>query len=489
MNKRMLVERDRHQTRIALLEDERVAEIFLEDRGESSVVGGIYKGRVSRVLPGMQAAFVSVGLERDAFLYVADADPGGWRESNGANGGEAASEPSIDEILAPGQELLVQVRKEPRSRKGARVTAQIALPGRFVVLLPGSQHLGVSRRIEDDAERERLRGLLESIRPDDAGMIARTEAEGLGVEDMAADLEALKVAWAEVSARAADTRAPAPVHRDGEMLERVVRDIFREDVDEVRVDDAEVRDEIVEWLSKSHPERIERVKLDGEGRLFERFEIDKQIVAALNSRVWLRSGGYLVIHPTEALVAIDVNTGRFVGRNNLEDTIFHTNLEAVSEIVRQIRLRDLGGILVVDFIDMNEQAHRDEVLAALQKELAKDRSRTRVSGFSEFGLVEMTRKRSRSNLRSQLTEVCDCCSGSGRVRTVRAVCLDLRRVALRRLRYRQGGLALAVHPDVALALEHEQRAVLAEIEESCAGAVVLRPEADRRREHFDVVEL
>ncbi|MDX1383324.1 MAG: Rne/Rng family ribonuclease [Thermoanaerobaculia bacterium] len=502
MKKRMLVEQDPHQTRIAILEDDRVAEILVENRRRKSLVGAIFKGRVTRVLPGMQAAFVHVGLERDAFLYVADAQPGDSDATLAAAVGEAPeAEPegpgegaSIEDLVVQGEEILVQVRKDPLSHKGARVTTQIALPSRYLVLLPGSSHLGISRRIEDEVERARLRELLVELKPEGAGLIVRTEAEGCSRSDLEPDLEALLEEWHSISVRAEEETAPVSLHRDLELGLRAVRDVFGEDFAEVRVDAAEVRDAVVGFLDASGSGLSDRVLLDeGPGRLFQRFGVDREIEASLESRVWLRSGGYLVIHPTEALVAIDVNTGRFVGGASLEETVLRTNLEAVEEVVRQIRLRDLGGILVIDFIDMEDQTHRDRVFAALERELEKDRARTRVLNISEFGLVELTRKRSRTNLRSLLTEPCPICSGSGRVRRTSSVCLDLRRAVLQHLdRPAAGGgtrLMLRVHPEVAAALADGEKAVLDEIEALCGDRVVLRSDPGLRREHFDVVEL
>ncbi|MEE2778557.1 MAG: Rne/Rng family ribonuclease [Acidobacteriota bacterium] len=503
----MLVEQDPFQTRIAVLEDDRVAEILVENRRARSLVGGIFKGRVTRVLPGMQAAFVYIGLDRDAFLYVRDAMSGDAdatleaatgeepRTDGGTrDAGEGDPAPSIEDLVQQGEEILIQVRKEPLAHKGARVTTQIALPSRFMVLLPGSTHVGVSRRIEAGAEKSRLRALAEELKPTGAGLIVRTEAFGCEREDLAHDVESLLGVWEGLAQQAKEAPAPSQLHHDLDLELRAVRDLVADDFGEVVVGSEALRQTLASFLEENREDLASRVRYDSAGRLFHRFGVDKEIEASLQSRVWLRSGGYLVVHPTEALVAIDVNTGRFVGKSSLEDTILKTNLEAVREVVRQIRLRDLGGIIVIDFIDMEQQVNRDQVFAALEGELAKDRSRTRVLNISEFGLVELTRKRSRSNLRSLLTEPCSICTGSGRVRRPSSVCLDLRRAVVNRLgdNGRPAGalrLMLRVHPDVAAALEEGDRAVLNEIERLCGDEVVVQGDAALRREHFDVVEL
>ncbi|HVR30139.1 MAG TPA: Rne/Rng family ribonuclease [Thermoanaerobaculia bacterium] len=506
MKKTMLIERDPHQTRIAVLEDDRLAEVALERHLQRGLVGNLYKGRVTRVLPGMQAAFVDLGLERDAFLYVSDALVDdemvfdGRTERDAAEaiaGGDSLEEeatearPSIVDLLKAGQEIVVQVRKDAIAGKGARVSAHVTLPSRYLVLLPGSVHLGISRRIQEEVERDRLRQLLVDLRPPSAGLIARTEAAGSTREELEADVRFLTSLWSSIERRAAAARAPSLLHGDLGLALRVVRDVFGGDFDLLWVDGEELYEEVVEFLAPGQPELVARVQLDErESGLFERFGVDKELAAALDSKVWLRSGGYLVINPTEALVAIDVNTGKYVGRDSLEETIFRTNLEAVREIVRQIRIRDLGGIVVLDLIDMELEAHRTAVFSALEAELEKDRARTRVLNISEFGLVELTRKRSRSDLLSQLAQSCPYCHGSGRVKSTATVCLELRREVLKhRRRWPRGGLLLRAHPDVVEALEGEERGVLEDMESRIGGKVLLRGDPQLHHEQFDVLEL
>jgi ribonuclease G len=515
MTQKMLIESDPHQTRIAVLEDDRLTEIFVERRRHRGLVGNVYKGRVTRVLPGMQAAFVDVGLERDAFLYVSDVaadveameeielgEAGGDEPANGGaespahpastgNGASAAAPPSISDLLKPGQEIIVQVVKDPLPSKGARISTHVTLPGRYLVLLPTVRHFGVSRRIDDDAERERLLGLLNQLPLAGGGLIVRTVGGGRGPEELGSDLAYLSKLWEKVRQRAGKVSAPFLLHQDLDLSLRVVRDLLRQEFSVLWVDGEETYERIVEFLDQVQPSLVAKVKLFRQGAtLFEQFGIEDQIEAALKSKVWLKSGGYIVINPTEALVAIDVNTGRFVGQRNLEDTVMQTNLEAVQEIVRQIRLRDLGGIIVIDLIDMVEQVHREQVFATLESEIKKDRAKIKLLNISEFGLVEITRKRSRANLERLLTQPCPYCAGRGRIKSVATICLNLRKELLRlRGHMGHGELLLRVHPEIARALQQEERAILEELERSLEVKVLLQSDPELHHERFDVVEV
>jgi ribonuclease G len=502
MTRKMLVASDPHETRIAVLENDRLTEIFVERHRHRGLVGNVYKGRVTRVLPGMQAAFVDIGLDRDAFLYVSDAggpgNPAGGPEPAGETAEPPEPPPSIDQLLKQGQELIVQVVKDPLANKGARITTHVTLPGRYLVLLPTVQHTGISRRIEDEAERERLLELIEQIRPEGGGLIVRTVGEGKGREEFEADREFLGELWQRIRARASKAAAPLLIHREHDLALRMVRDLFSRDFAILWVDGEETYERIVEFLDQVQPKLVQRVKLyqgalgelEAEAPLFERFGIEGQIEAALKSKVWLKSGGYIVINQTEALVAIDVNTGRFVGKTNLEETVLETNLEAVEEIVRQIRLRDLGGIIVLDLIDMIEEEHKTQVFEALERELGKDRQKTKLLSISEFGLVEMTRKRSRMNLERLLTQPCPYCSGSGRVKGVETICLNLRRELLKSREPGVGGeLLLRVHPDIARALQREERVVLEELERTLGVEILLQGDPSFHHERFDVDEV
>ena len=503
---KMLIESDAHQTRVAILEQDRLAELFIERHQQLGVVGNIYKGRVSRVLPGMQAAFVDIGLERDAFLYISEVSdpmanfepvedgPSALEEDEDAL--EEASEqetprPSIGQLLKSGQEIVVQVLKDAMPNKGARVSTQITLPGRSLVLLPGVDHLGVSRRIEDEAERARLRALLEELQPANAGLIVRTAGEAGEKEDFATDLEYLLRLWRRLKQRSEVVSAPTMLHRDLDLGLRILRDYLSSEYSVIWVDGEDTYEKIVSFVDQVQPSLLNRVKLyQQDDALFDRFDIDVEIEAALKTKAWLKSGGHIVIHPTEALVAIDVNTGRYVGRHNLEDTVLTTNLEAVQEVVRQIRLRNLGGIIVIDLIDMAEQEHRDQVSAALEAEMSKDRAKHKILNISEFGLVEITRKRSRPSLERVLTQPCPYCHGSRRIKSLATICLDLRRQLLRqRDRFGDREILLRVHPDVAQALQTHQQSILVELERVLRSDILLQSDANLHHERFDILEV
>ncbi len=494
--RRFFVESDRHQTRVAVLEEGRLTEIHLERRKNRSVVGNVFKGRVSRILPGMQAAFVDIGLARDAFLFagdvreaiaaiddLSDADPQ-TKEF------PPVSVPPIEEVLTPGQELVVQVVKAPLPNKGARITTEITLPGRYLVFVPTVTSNGISRRLQDADERERLRVVLDELGADDGGLIVRTAGDGKQREDFQEDLAVLRVKWNEILQRSQTVRAPSLLHGEEGLALRFVRDRFTAEIEEVLVDGTEAYDEIVSFTRGLAPKLVERVRLwNEEGTLFEELGIEREIDAALRSKVWLRSGGYIVINPTEALVAIDVNTGRFVGGKDLESTVMQTNLEAVEEIVRQIRLRDLSGIIVVDLIDMTEPENRETVFAALEIELKKDRAKHQVLSLSEFGLVEITRKRSRENLSRLLTRPCPTCEGSGRIRSLSTICLRLRREILARAnRLGDRRLVVCVHSEVLRSLESEQHDILDELREALGEQLVLEADGTLHHEEYHIAE-
>jgi len=513
MHKKMLIESDPHETRIAILEQDRLAEIFIERHQDLGVVGNVYLGRVNRVLPGMQAAFVDIGLERDAFLYVDEvtdplatldalgdgsevAEPGGEVDSAElfaapAERTPALAERTIDQLLRPGQEVMVQVLKDALPNKGARVSTQITLPGRSLVLLPDVGHLGVSRRIEDEEQRERLRSVLEELRPADAGLIVRTAGAEADREEFEADLAYLRRLWQRVRARSEALSAPVLLHRDLDLALRVVRDYLSEDFSVIWVDAEDAYERIVEFVDQVKPSLLDRIKLfQQDSTLFERFAVEAEIEAALRTKVWLKSGGYIVIQPTEALVAIDVNTGRYVGRHNLEDTVLTTNLEAVEEIVRQVRLRNLGGILVIDLIDMMDPENRQQVFDALAAEMTKDRAKHKILEISEFGLVEITRKRSRPSLERLLTQPCPYCRSVGRVKSLSTICLDLRRQVLQQangLRNRE--LLLRVHPDVAEALQRQDQPILRDLEHLLQAEILVKSDPGLHHERFDVLEV
>lgn len=496
VTQRLLIEGDPHQTRVALLEDDRLTEVHLERRKNRGVVGNVYKGRVSRILPGMQAAFVDIGLVRDGFLYVGDV-----RDAISDQDELADADPQtvefppaefkpIEKLLSEGQELIVQVVKAPLPNKGARLTTEITLPGRYAVFVPTVSNFGISRRISDPEERERLREILEGIGSPDGGLIVRTAGEGKEREHFVSDLEYLRGCWQEIQTAMGANAAPALLHEDLDLVLRAVRDRFTDDFSELLVDGTEAYERIVAFAGKVAPWLEERTRLfEDEGSLFTQLGIEREINAALKSKVWLKSGGYIVINPTEALVAIDVNTGRFVGRKSLESTVLQTNLEAVVEIVRQIRLRDLSGIIVVDLIDMAEAQSRETVFAALKKELRKDRAKHQVLSLSDFGLVEITRKRSRENLSRILTRPCPECGGSGRILSLTTICLKLRRELLARgSRLGDRKLIVQVHPEVQWILETDHEDILDELRDALGDQLAIETDEGLHHEQYNIVE-
>lgn len=402
----MLISHDNNETRVALLEDGELAELYIE-RPKRSVVGNVYLGKVKDVLPGMQAAFVDIGLEKNAFLHV--------DEVLHPEGMEDLPRRDISSLLKAGQEILVQVLKDPMGTKGARVTTEITLPGRYVVLMPFSEFVGVSRKLSD-SERDRLHGVIESHVPPGSGAIVRTVGRGVTEREILADLEFLSRLWNRVSRQAAEALAPEVVYTEMDLALRLVRDVFSQEFEKMLVNDKATYTKVVSFLKKTSPALVKRVSLYRERRpLFDEYRLQPVIDSALRRVVELPSGGQIVIDRTEALTVIDVNTARYVGRKNLEDTIVRTNLEAADEVVRQLRLRDIGGIIVIDFIDMSGPLHRAEVMHRLENALESDRTKTRVTEISRLGLVEMTRKNVTDGLFGVLTEPCPCCKGEGHV--------------------------------------------------------------------------
>lgn len=474
-----------YETRVAIKESGTLVELMVERASQASLVGSVYKGRISKVLPGMQAAFVDVGLDRDAFLYVDDVTES--LEEEGLDADEVPPATPIQDLLREGQELLVQITREFGTSKGPRATSHITIPGRYLVLLPGSSHIGVSRRITDLEERERLRVLLADIAPE-GGVIVRTAGEGRQHGDFVADLAVLQSQWRHIQQRDKQVRAPSLVHRDLDLVLRAARDLLWSGLMEFWVDDPDAYQRVVELLDRVQPEMTRKVKLYRRRLdLFEAFGIDAELEQALQPKVWLRSGGSLVINQTEALVAIDVNTGRYAGGNDLEETVFHTNLEAVSEVVRQLRLRNLGGIVVVDFIDMEVEEHQTALLEALHRELARDRARSLVGPVGPFGLVQLTRKRTERSLERALTCACPVCQGLGRIKSPETVVLDIRRAILSLSTQADlGEVVVRAHPDVAQLLMGELHGVLDELVQRYGISVRVLEAPDLHPTRFDL---
>jgi ribonuclease G len=548
MTKEMIVSSSAHETRVAILEEDQVAEIFIERERSRGVVGNLYKGRVSKVLPGMQSAFVDLGLERDGFLYVTDVvpafeeldrfetdedaaggsavgadgpsggtrptgrpgpagasgsgDSGPGRGDGGRRGGrdrdrDKGPEPKIEELLKEGQEIIVQVAKEPLGTKGARLTSHATMPGRFLVFMPTVDHVGVSRKIDSREERSRLRGIVREFREQHGftgGVIIRTAAAGRAREDIVADLSYFHRVWTEIRQKSETSRAPAVVYREQSLVAKLLRDLLTEDFTAIRIDNEAEYRRIVELVERIMPALASKVKLyDKEYPIFEEYGVQAEIDRALRSKVWLKSGGSIVINQTEALVAIDVNTGRYVGKKTagrLEDTILKTNLEAVKEIIRQIRLRDLGGIIVLDFIDMEEKKNRQKVFQTVEQELRKDRAPSKALQVSDFGLVIITRKRVKQSLERVLTEPCPYCAGSSVIKSSSTICYEI----LSEVKKISGdlngqSLVLRVNPDIARALREEERAVFKDLKQSLGRDIALRPDAQLHHEQFDLMAI
>ncbi len=516
MNKEMIVSSNGHETMVAILEDDLVAEIFVERERHRGVVGNVYKGRVSKVLPGMQSSFIDLGLERDGFLYVADVidtlvefdklagdddDEGGGNGSgNGSKGRperdrQDRPQQKIEELLKEGQEIVVQVVKEPLGTKGARLTSHVTMPGRFLVFMPTVDHIGVSRKIESREERGRLRGIVREFREAHGftgGVIIRTAASGRPKEDILGDLDAFHKIWTEMRQRNESSRAPAVLFQEQSIVARLLRDLLTEDFQAIRIDNAQEYQRVLELIERIMPSLAPKVKLYSKPYpIFDEYGVQAEIDKALKSKVYLKSGGSIVINQTEALVAIDVNTGRFVGKKTsgrLEDTIVKTNLEAVKEIVRQIRLRDLGGIIVLDLIDMEDKKNRQKVYQAVEQELRKDRSPSKALQVSDFGLVIITRKRVKQSLERVLTEPCPYCAGTGVIKSSSTICYEILN-EVKKVGPDINGhrLLLRVNPDIARALEEEENGVLKDLRQSIGKDVTVRADVQLHHEQFDVM--
>jgi ribonuclease G len=549
MNKEMIISSNGHETRVAILEDDQLAELFVEREQNRGVVGNVYKGRVSKVLPGMQSSFVDIGLERDGFLYVSDVianldeyekddedDDGakgarGAHGANGANGAEGAAaangvagegssapperrgrdrrerrdrddekrapEPKIEELLKEGQDVIVQVAKEPLGTKGARLTCHVTLPGRFLVFMPTVDHIGISRKIDSRDERSRLRGIVKEFREQHSfsgGVIIRTAASGRSKEDILADLNYFYKIWVDMRQRSEQRRSPVTVYQEPSLVAKLLRDLLTDDYTAIRIDNPVEHQRALEFIGRIMPDLGKSVKrYDKDFPIFEEYGVQAELDKALRSKVWLKSGGSIVINQTEALVAIDVNTGRYVGKKTagrLEDTIIKTNLEAAKEIVRQIRLRDLGGIIVCDFIDMEEKKNRQKVFQAVEQELRKDRAPSKALQVSDFGLVIVTRKRVKQSLERVLTEPCPYCSGAGTIKSSATVCYEILSEVKKVGSDLDGpGVLLRVNPDIARALQEEERGVLKDLKNMLQRDVIVKPDVHLHHEQFDVMSI
>lgn len=483
MTVEILINVTAREARAAVVADGVLQEVLVERASRRGLLGNIYRGRVSRVLPGMQAAFVDVGLERTAFLHVSDIGP--------RMAGSRDAMPDIRELLHEGDDVLVQVLKDPLGTKGARLTTFIAVPSRYLVLLPSGTGIGISARITDEAERERLKGIMGEL-ADPAqprGCIIRTAAEGASPEALQADMRFLLRLWEMIRTRAAGQKPGSLVHEDLPLAVRVVRDIVTSGVERVLVDCAQSYARLCGFAESFMPELVPLIAHHAEPRpIMDLYGVEDEIQRALRRHVPLRSGGYVVIDQTEAMTTVDVNTGAYVGHRNLEETIFRTNLEAASTIARQLRLRNLGGIIIIDFIDMQDESHRQQVLEALRSAMASDHARPQIAQVSPLGLVEMTRKRTRESLEQIMCRRCPTCDGRGRVKTPETICYEIFREILRQHRqFSFQEIIVLAHQDVIDLLLDEESASVAELEELMRKPVRLQTEANYAPDQFDVV--
>ncbi|MFK8051619.1 MAG: ribonuclease G [Woeseiaceae bacterium] len=495
MREELLINITPNEQRAAVVENGVVHELFVERAARRGIVGNIYKGRVSRVLPGMQAAFIDIGLERTAFLHASDISkptPDTSADTE-ATGIMQKPMPSINDLVAEGGEILVQVLKDPLGTKGARLTCFITLPSRYLVMMPGSATLGVSARIDDEDERLRLRGLLEDIVPEGSknGYIVRTAAEGASYDALRADMMFLDRLWEGIGQQAGNTTAGKIVHEDLPLALRILRDRVQQDIERIRVDSERQFERMRQFSASFLPELTEKIELySGRRPIFDLYGVEEDITRALQRKVPLKSGGYLIFDQTEAMTTVDVNTGAFVGSSNLEDTLYRTNLEATVAIARQLRLRNLGGIIILDLIDMVEPAHREKVLEALQRALVNDHAKYQVMPVSPLGLIEMTRKRTRESLEHILCEACPTCDGRGFVKTAQTVCYEIFREILRQHRqFSFDELMILAHQDVIELMLDEESGALAELSEFTEKTVRLQTESLYAPDQYDVVLL
>jgi ribonuclease G len=483
VSEEVLVNITPQETRVAVIQAGAVQELLIERAANRGLVGNIYMGRVARVLPGMQSAFVEVGLERAAFLHVADI----WEQRK--PNGEAAK--PIERILAEGQPVLVQVVKDPIGTKGARLSTQISIAGRMLVYLPQDPHIGISQKIEDESGRQALREKLKALLPaeEKGGFIIRTLAEGAADDELRTDVEYLRHLWTDIRERSLGAEPPKLLYQDLSLAQRVLRDMVTEDTSAVKVDSRENFQKLAAFAETYTPKVGGKLEhYTGERPLFELYNVEPEIEKALSRRVDLKSGGTLFIDQTEALTTIDVNTGGFVGSRNFDDTVFKTNLEAAQAIARQLRLRNLGGIIITDFIDMQSEEHRGAVLAELKKALSRDRTRMTVNGFTQLGLVEMTRKRTRESLAHVLCEPCPTCGGRGEVKTARTVCYEILREILREARaFDAREFRVLGAQGVIDLLQEEESGSIAMLSDFIGKPISLQVESGYMQEQYDIV--
>jgi ribonuclease G len=503
MKQEIFINSSPQESRIAIIEDGLLAEFLIERKEEMGIAGNIYKGKVSRVLPGMQAAFVDIGMEKAAFLHASDfSSVPEDMQLIGAPGEDVEIEAPppkrvshrrlpLEKQLSRDEAILVQVAKDPLGTKGARVTSHISLPGRYMVFMPGTKHIGISRRIESEEERKRLKEIAGSVLTGDGGFILRTASEGRSKREIQRDLGFLTRLWRRLQKRAEGAAAPSLIHQDLDLIARSIRDFFTPDTEQLVIDSSKDYRRVMDFVGQFMPRLKSKIVLySGAEPLFERHGIEEKIERALDRRVWLRSGGYIIIERTEALTAIDVNTGRFVGKRNQEETIVKTNLEAAQEVVRQLRLRNVGGIIIIDFIDMEKESDRKKVYDALRDALKKDKARTNILKISELGLVEMTRQRTRESLENQLLSPCPHCDGRGRIKSSVTVAYDLLRAIKKQQANLENGknILVRLHPDVANFLYDEKNNSLENLEREINRRIIIKVSQELRHDQYEIAE-
>ncbi len=505
MTSELIINVTREESRVALLEGGQVVELYIERKKDTSLVGNVYKGRVLKILPGMQSSFIDIGLEKAAFLYVSDIMPNDedyyapFIESksdevpsvdNPPIATEAPKPLPIEELIQEGQEILVQVAKDPMGTKGARVTSYVTLPGRYCVLMPNVEHVGISRRIENEQTREQLKSIANEMKPKGFGIIMRTASEDASAEEIRRDLEFLLLVWENIQRKKDKVSAPVLLYSDLDLVFRSIRDFMSHEVERLVIDSPDEFERLSEFVKNYFERLLERIELyEGREPIFDAFAIEHDVSRALERKVWLKSGGYIIIDQTEAMTVIDVNTGKFVGKENLEDTILKTNLEAVKETAYQIRLRNLGGIIIMDFIDMEKMENREKVCNALVEAMKKDRAKSTIYNISELGIIQMTRKRVRESLGRVLCGQCPYCEGKGFVKSARTVAYEIFR-KLRKMNLPSGKMAvITANSAVAELLSDEERYGIEEIENTFGIKLIVKEDFRLHQEHYEIIVL
>ncbi len=493
MSKEIVFNCTEYETRIAIMENRALSNFYVERLDQRSITGNIYKGKVVRIVPGISAAFIDIGLDRTAFLYLPDNDQllyqkAAYPKNSGISLSEAEIQPVL-ENLKQDQDIIVQVSKEPLGTKGAQVTANISLPGRNIVLMPKSTHIGISKKITDTHERERLSIIIEKLSSKKYGFIARTASEGKPEDDLQVDFDYLCNLWQTIAEKGKRTSAPCILYRDLDITLRAIRDLYTQDVEKIIIDSEEEYSKAVDFMGSFMPHTKNAVSLYQDSvPIFDHLGISLDINRMLQKKVWLKSGGYIIIEETEALCAIDVNTGKYLGKKNIEDTVLKTNLEAVKEIAYQLRTRNIGGIIIIDFIDMAMESSRGRVFDALTEEMEKDRSKTKIQRISEIGLIEMTRQKRRKSLSDTMCEACPSCSGTGRVKSKMSVCYDILRKLEKDFLYSSvDTISVAVHPEVEKILIKDKNDYLKKLENRLGKKIAVKGDRNIEQEKFEII--